>query len=192
MTKHGLYEAGAVVFWVDPEIGGDGISVPCADPTWSQVSDISDSQFDTVRSGDKLRILFPVALSALMTGTVPQHAFMTRLVFLGGHAFVYGWYVKMFHALCSEKKMLVRRLTEAALTVQMTVWSNPDKSLQAVQSIKLSEAIRVAANVTCDSFITFMDKLVMWQGVGGRGSRAVSVRTAWLPCRERTFGSMAG
>ena len=170
MTLNGLYEAGAVLFWIDPETTTDNFTVPCVDPTWGVVQDISETGFDPIGMSGSQRIMFPVSFSTKFVGAIPEHTYMTRLILLGGHAFVYAWYVKALRALEAENNETVRMLVEAALTVTVTAWSNPFNDQVAVLSIKLSEAIRVEAKVMCDSFISFMDKIAMSQSAGESGS----------------------
>ena len=171
MRQNGLYEAGAVLFWIDPEVADEGnFRVPSVDPTWGSVCGISETQFKVVGEADCKRIMFVVALFAMFEGTIPEHEYVSKLTLLGGHAFVYAWYHKMYKALEDKDFALVRMLVEAALTVTLTVWSNPSDQLMAVQSMVLSEAIRVQAKVMCDSFISIMDKVVLSQGVEESGS----------------------
>ena len=170
MQKSGLYEAGGVLFWIDPETCGSTFSVPTVEPTWGAVCDIAESSFEPVGVSDvwafKKRILFPVSLSAKwMVKDLPKSTYPTRLVCLGGHAFIYAWYVKIFDALDARDSAAIRLLSETAMTVTLCVWNNMADTEAAMQSIKASEVIRASSKVMCDSFITFMDKIYMTQGL---------------------------
>ena len=108
MEQSGLYEAGGVLFWIDPETTGSFL-IPAVQPTWSSVCSVADNQFDTVGvSGSNnatTRIVFPVPLSAKWDGPISADTYPTRLTILGGHAFIWAWYVKMFHALDGREKI---------------------------------------------------------------------------------------
>jgi len=123
MEQSGLYEAGGVLFWLDPEVSSLQLSIPSIDVPWSSICDIAETQFDqvSVEGSDRKRILFPVVLSANWAGTIPEQGYPTRLIALAGHSFIYGWYVKMFHALDMKNFSLVWQLVEAALTVTLSV-----------------------------------------------------------------------
>ena len=189
---NGLYEAGGSMFWIDPEIAGD-FEVPNMQPTWSLVCQIESEQFTYVggESGRR-RILFPVPLSAKWNGAVDATAYPTRLVALGGHAFIYGWYVRVFKALDSGDAEAVRMLLEAALTVTVTAWKEMDEATAAIQSIKLSETIRSAAKVMTDSFVTFMDKICLANGiqVGASGNLNQNIVTGLQKDNVRYDGGL--
>jgi hypothetical protein len=161
MTTSGMYEAGGSLFWMNAEVVG-AFSVPCAEPSWNIVNEISKSQFVPVTpKGGRKRIIFPVAFSANSMVPLPEAGYPVSLQPLGGHAFIYGWYVRVFRAFEACDDEMVRLLVEAALTITLCVWSCMPDWARAVQSIKLSESMRVQSKVMIDSFLCFMDKINM-------------------------------
>ena len=85
----------------------------------------------------------------------------------------------MFKALDSGDAEAVRLLLQAALTVTVTAWKEMDEATAAIQSIKLSKTISSAAKVMTDSFVTFMDKICLANGiqVGKSGSLSQNIVT---------------
>ena len=168
-SHSGLYEAGGSLFWIDPEIASQSYSIPQTEPTWSQVCQVQSEQFGVVRaSGSEYvaRILFPVPLHTKWSGPVDVTNYPSRLTALGGHAFIYGWYAKMYEALDAGQVELQQLLVQAALTVTVTTWQKMDESMACYQSIKLAETIRLSAKVMTDSFVSFMDKICLANGIG--------------------------
>ena len=185
MEQSGMYEAGGVLFWIDPETTGSFL-IPAVQPTWSSVCSVADNQFNAVGvSGSNnatTRIVFPVPLSAKWDGPISADTYPTRLTILGGHAFIWAWYVKMFHALDGREKNKIQELVECALTVTLCVWQNLDTPNAALESMKSSETIRTAAKVMVDSFITFQDKVMLVEGVEVSGSLA---QTSVAPLQKK-------
>ena len=170
MSQSSLYEAGGSLFWLDPETGGE-YTARCSEPSWLLVADVSENQFVPVTTDSgKSRILFPVPMSVAWSGDVPEHTYPVDLKPLGGHGFIYGWYVKMYKALDDRDADMVNFLVEAALSVTISAWAHDSDKTIALQSIKLCETVRVSSKVMVDSFISFMDKVFMMQGVSGSGT----------------------
>jgi hypothetical protein len=102
LIKSSLYEAGGNLCWLDPEVSGASFSMPGDDPAWAWVWESSASLFEPfvpdARSGCSgvQRIRFPVAIHAEWSISqiedLPERTYPSKLVPLGGHAFIYAWF----------------------------------------------------------------------------------------------------
>jgi len=163
--------------------------LPSAEPSWGSILDLAATKFHPV-SGSA-RILFPVSFSTFLpqgagdrvTGQAAIPAeYPKHLVPLGGHAFIYAWYVCVFKAMTDEDSPRVAALLESARTVTILMFSKYDDKLLAQESIRLSEAIRASAQVSVDNFPVFCEKVERCVGsVGGQ------VLRAWNLPREHRF-----
>ena len=109
------------------------------------------------------RILFPVGFSGFLVRAPDQVLAGTEypvgMKLLAGHAFLHAWYVAAFLAIDKNDLERVALLMDCALTSTVTFFSASDKKVLALESIKLSENLRAAAQVAVDNFLTFAEKV---------------------------------
>ena len=160
----GVYEAGGNLLWIDPEIACDE-KMPFPDPAWNMLCQAADSQFVASDHKGVRRIRFPVPLScwwrlgvpALPTTSYPSGG----LVPLGGKAFIWAWYLAMFHALDHNDLPRVQLLYQCSLTVTITMFTEDDMQKLTEESIRMSETGRLCMQMGADSFVTFAEKIIL-------------------------------
>ena len=162
----GLYEAAGNLCWVDPEVDGETV-VPFTDPSWHMVVEAADAMFNPAEYKDgRERIRFPVTLScfwrsgdtgffAASGNTFPRGG----LVLLGGHVFVFAWYIAVFRAMEAAMNERVRMLFECALTTTITLFTTCDPVKLSLESVRMGELVRLSASAAADSFVTFARKV---------------------------------
>ena len=156
----GLYEAGGNLCWVDAEVGGQ-TTVPCIFPSWQSVVTTAETCFNPAQpDATQQRILFPVPLTCFARSGVSATDFPRGgLVLLGGHVFVFAWYVSVFWAMEASNTALLRMLFECALTTSIKLIAVDDPATLAVHSIRMSEVVMLSSKAAADSFVTFARKL---------------------------------
>ncbi len=163
----GLYEAGGNLMWIDPEVSGDSC-MPCGDPPYHLVHEIAKTQFVPIMHNDRERIRFPVALHCWWRSGVqalPKNDYPDGgLAPLGGHAFLWGWYLAVQLAMEEADHQRVKLLYQSALTATISVFTTDSRSQLALESIRMSETIRTNAQVSTDSFVTFTLKVNVMLG----------------------------
>ena len=115
VAASGLYEAGANVAWIDPEV--TGWSLPGDEPSWAWLYTAADDLFRLVDIKGKSRILFPIPLTCFWRRDVAvlspgQYPDSGGLVPFSGHAFLYAWYVACLKALDAGDMPRCRALYE--------------------------------------------------------------------------------
>ena len=157
IKRSGVYEAGGNLLWVDPETTGDTF-MPSEDVSWASLHKLATTQFPTTAFGDHDRIRFLVSVQCWWRSGVQalsDKAFPNGgLAPLGGHAFIWGWYLAVFLALEGSEWERVKLLYESALTTTISMFTTESKADLAFESLRMSEALRTASQLNTDNFIS--------------------------------------
>ena len=157
------------------------VGKPCltfVEPSFAVVAELAATKF-LPTSTDQTRIIFPVSFTSVLpeagpgdrvTGGTSKVEYPKCLTPLGGHSFIYAWYLAMHSALEANDAGRISALMGAARSVTILMFKVWDARLIGTESIRLSEAIRSAAQVSTDNFLTFVDKLIMSVGGGAQVS----------------------
>ena len=160
-----VYEAGGSALWLNPEVWDDDFFIPAPEPSWSWVIKCAKQNFKPFVGGSTGdRVMFPVTLSAAWykDANTLSDSYPCGAIPLGGHGFLWGWFVAVFLALREDAKHRVDMLLEAALTATITLYGNSEKSALVLHAMHYSEIVRHSTHVLVDSFITFAQKVHAW------------------------------
>lgn len=149
--------------------------LPFVEPSFAVVSELAATKFVPIAT-DQTRIIFPVSFTSVLpkeagpgdrvTGGTSTVEYPKCLTPLGGHSFIYAWYLAMHSVLEANDAGRISALMGAARSVTILMFKVWDERLIGTESIRLSETIRSAAQVSTDNFLTFVDKLFMSVGGG--------------------------
>ena len=161
LRTSGLYEAGANLTWIDPDVGGDADS---DDPAWAWVYEYSERGFEGIAYNNTKgnRIRFPIALETYWVNykhDADNPAFPTSLKLLTAHSHLWAWYVAVWRAMCDGDTQRVLALYECALTVTVTTRIDVRKETLARDVLLFSERVREDAKTLVINFVTFADRL---------------------------------
>ncbi len=175
-TQH-LYEAGGSLFWTELQASR---LVPTSEPSMAQVAGLADCFFGS-KGGDKgadaqpqAPLYIPVALDVTVT-TVSTSLPRNLTVIGGGEVIVFSWYLAAYGALKSGDMDRLRRLIDAALSVTLRchLMADVDQQAAVLLSLAVSENLRSASGAVSDSYLLFVEKLVLLMGCvpGNRDSQ---------------------
>ena len=179
LATRGLYEAGANVSWIDPELVSQ--KLPSDDPPLAWIVEY-DGFAEQVPSGatDPL-VRFPTTLDGWseeapaagqgndgeMIGGLGVQVFP-----LAGHAYIYAFYYHSLLALRKGDIQRVRLLYECALSTTINLRVATTLSEVAEVSAKSSERIRQETKVAIDNFVVFGDKVAIICGTDKLDAKA--------------------
>ena len=172
LSTTGLYEAGANLGWVDPEL--PDLENECCiseEPSWAWVSNFAEVGFEPVELEGvaSKRIRFPIPLDTYwdVKGQPDvQKGIPFGLKLLAGHGHVWAWYLAMCRAMAKNSTENIRMLYECAMTVTICTRVDCSAKSLAKETLLAVERVRESTKELVVNFITFSEKIRTVAGPG--------------------------
>lgn len=176
-----------------PKVAKPTPFMPVDEVAWGTLKEMAEARFSEVAGSKRRRIVFPVPLACASSPGAACNfkEYPKGLLLLGGHAFLFAWYLATYKAIDQEDIDRIRLLVECARTITVTWYgASFDMAALAAESMRLSEVIRVASNVMVDTFVTFADKTAIF--FGGSGAQVILAACGCSSALIRVVGAVGG